>query len=340
MFKNNVIHIHHYFANFNVDDNAYRLLLRSELKGRENDPIFPEFDPILGWTAEPVTEDNPLGIVIGRKYTLDEFKSQPAVLFFGDSFIEGLTELEDKIPQLLDEELDDILVLNFGVNGYGLDQMYLRMKSVIDLFDKPYIMIGLIHPDLNRCMYEVMHSAKPYYEISGDSLVLKGTPIPADYGQWLERYPISIASYAFAGLNGLIRRALVTRWGIKYFFKLHPSESTTRRDEKIAICRKLIEKIKQKCDGRNAPLTFVEFPDHFNMIKEGWYEVFLKKTFSDLKIDHINLKPLLKAHLESNGLKWYKDLYKLNSHPDAEENKLIAKYIASYLREGKLSTGW
>jgi len=73
---------HHYFANIHVDDNGYRLLLQWELEGREKEPIFREFDPIVGFTAEEVTKDNPLGIVIDRKYTLDEFKEKRALLFF------------------------------------------------------------------------------------------------------------------------------------------------------------------------------------------------------------------------------------------------------------------
>ena len=272
---------YHHFSNFYIDDNTYRLVLRVKLKGREKEQIFPEFDPILGWTAKAVTEDNPLGMSMSRKYTLNEFKGRSTLLIFGDSFIHGVTKPEYNIPQLLDNVLDSTLVLNFGVKGYGLDQMYLRLRSVIDLFDNPHIMVGILYPDLDRCIYKVMQSPKPYFEVLGDSLILKGVPIPTNYGQWLERYPITISSYVIAGLNGIIRRALKTRWGVKYLFKLHPSESTKRRDEKKAICRKIIENIKKECDRRNASLTFVLFPMDYHMIHEGWYEVFLKEAFKE-----------------------------------------------------------
>ncbi len=322
---------HHFFANPHVDDNGYRLLLMRELKGKENKPIYPEFDPILGWTAKPRDKDNPLGIVIDRKYKLDEFKNRQILLFFGNSFVEGLNTYEYKLPQLLDKELSEMTVLNFGNNGYGLDQMYLWLRSVIGQFSEPHIMIGLIYPDLDRCIYQVMHAAKPYFKIEEDSLVLKGVPIAANYGQWLEQFPVTIKSYLFAGCDGLTRRAFSTRWGCKYLFKFHASESTTRRNEKEKLWYKLIEEIKELCKNNNASLTFVLFPSDYHMIHEGWQEVFLKKVFYDLKIDYIDLKKPLKDHLETNDLKWYKDLYRLKSHPDDELNQLIATFLANYL---------
>lgn len=334
IFKNTTIRkTHHYFANMHVDDNVYRLLLRWELEGREKEPIFPRFDPIVGFTAEPVTEDNPLGIVIDRKYTLDEFKGKRTLLFFGDSFIKGFTDFEYKIPELLDKELDNALVLNFGVSGYGLDQMYIRLRSVIDLFDMPHVVVGLIYADLDRCLYKVMHAAKPYFEVSGDSLVLKGVPITANYGQWLKRYPITIKSYLIAGLEGLIRRARKTRFATEYFFNLHPSETKERRDEEKLIVRKLIENIKKESDARDARLTFVVFPNTFNMIHEGWYEVFLREVFGELNIDYVNLTEPLRNYLKTNGRRWYRDLYTNGAHPTEQENIVITNFIAKHLTE-------
>jgi hypothetical protein len=321
----------HYFANLHVDDNVYRLQLRWEIEGRENEPIFPEFDPIVGHTAEPVTEDNPLGIVIARQYTLDEFKGKRSLLFFGDSFIRGFTDFEYMIPQLLEEELDSTLVLNFGANGYGLDQMYLRLRSVIDLFDEPHVMVGLIYADLDRCLYKVMHTARPYFEVSGDSLALKGVPLPATYGEWLKSYPITIKSYIIAGLQGLVRRAFKSRLGCKYFFHFNPSETNERREEKRLIVRKLIEDIKKVCDARNARLTFVVFPGPVNMIHKGWYESFLSEVFGELNIDYMNLTEPFRDYVKRNGLRWYRDLYTNHSHPTEQENVVLTNFIAHHL---------
>jgi len=203
----------------------------------------------------------------------------------------------------LDKELDNTLVLNLGVSGYGLDQMYLRLRSVIDFFDKPHIMVGLIYADLDRCLLKVRQAAKPYFEVLGDSLVLKGVPLPATYGEWLKRYPITIKSYMIAGLKGLVRRALSSRLGCQYLFNFHPSETKERREEKKLIVRKLIEEIKKECDARDARLTFVVIPSTVSMIHQVWYEVFLREVFGELNIDYINLTEPLRNYVKVNALK-------------------------------------
>lgn len=331
VFKNKISP--HYFANLHSDDNVYRLLLKWELEGHEKEPIFPEFDSIVGFTAERVTEDNALGIVIAGKYTINEFKGKRTLLFFGDSFIEGFTDFEYKIPQLLEKQLDSALVLNFGASGYGLDQMYLRLRSIIDLFDKPHVLVGIIYEDLDRCLYKVMHAAKPYFEVMGDSLVLKGVPIPANYGEWLKRYPITIRSYVIAGLEGLVRRAFKSRLGIKYFFSFYPSQTKERREEKKLLVRKLIENIKQVCIARDSRLTFVVIPGTVNMIHKGWYEVFLREVFGELNIDYLDLTEPLRNYVKANGLRWYRDLYTNDAHPTEQENRLITNFIATHLTE-------
>ena len=211
--------------------------------------------------------------------------------------------------------------------------MYLKLRSVIDLFDEPHVMVGLIYEDLDRCLYQVMHKAKPYFEVSGDSLVLRGVPLPATYGEWLKSYPITIKSYIIAGLQGLARRAFKSRLGSRFFFRFNPSETNERREGKKLIVRKLIEKIREECDARDARLTFVVIPGTVNMIHQGWYEVFLSEVFVELNIDYINLTEPLRDYVEGNGLRWYKDLYTNGAHPTEQENILMTNFIANHLTE-------
>ena len=322
---------HHLFANFYVDDNAYRLRMKWSLDGREGEQVFSQFDPVLGWTAVPRVRENPFGVVTNSKYSLSELKSCRAMLFFGDSFVEGLTEIESKIPQLLDAKLDRQVVWNFGVSGYGLDQMYLRVQEVIEYFDKPHILIGVLYQDLDRTIYKVRHSAKPYFEIMDDNLSLKGVPIPRDYNKMLESYPPTIISYALNGFAGGLRSLLNTRLGVEHLFMFHPSESLERRRDKEKICKKIIEGIKTECLKNNAALTFILFPHNFHMIHLGWYETYLKRLLRDMEIEFIDLKLPLEAYLKSNEIDWYTEFYTLDNHPNEVENAIIANYITERL---------
>ncbi len=305
-------------------------MLKWQFEGEDEKPMLPEFDPILGVTGETVTPENPLGLVTNEEYEIKNFTDKRVILCYGNSFTEGFTDYQYKIPQLIDKSIANVSVLNFGASGYGLDQMYLRLKTTIDHFDKPHVIVSVIYHDLDRCLYEVMHTAKPYYKVADNRLVLYGVPIPADYNKWLERYPLKPRSYIWEGFNGLVRRVLNSKLGCKYLFRFHPSETSTRKNEKKLLVRKLIEGIKQVCDSRNAKFTFIFFPDRQHILHEGWYRVFLRRVLEELKIDYIDFTEPLREYVKASGIKWY-ELYSNSAHPDKKENIVIAKHITEHL---------
>jgi len=318
---------YHYFAD-QWDGSIYRLSLKYTLKGRENDQIFENFDPYLGWNAMPKTKENPVGIRTTEKYTLAELNAIRPVLFFGNSFVEGYKNEDDyKIPQLLDKISNKFKVVNLGVGGYGLDQTFLKFKETIQLINASHVLIGIFYENVDRCVYELMASPKPYFEVTGDSLVLKGIPIPANYGEWLKRYPITIKSYVIAGLKGLLRRARSSQWGVRFFFRFHPSETANNRSQKKTIAKYIIKSIAEECKRKEIPLTFVLFPIRYHLIQEGWYEVFLRDVFNQYEIGYIDTANPLREYLYSNGLSWLQDLYPLDNHPDAKQNEIIAQHI-------------
>lgn len=47
---------------------------------------------------------------------------------------------------------DDVQVLNFGVDGYGIDQMYLRYRRDVRPWKPQVVLIGFIGHDLSRTM--------------------------------------------------------------------------------------------------------------------------------------------------------------------------------------------
>jgi hypothetical protein len=86
-------------------------------------------DPVLGWAPEKSSQ-NPLGILAGEPYEPD-FGAN-TVLFFGDSYVYGMssTPIDQRVPQQLDRLLSDYTVYNYGVVGYGVDQIFLRFRRI------------------------------------------------------------------------------------------------------------------------------------------------------------------------------------------------------------------
>ncbi len=322
-------HLCGYLGNANVNDTKQRLLLRLHRKARVRMGIPPQFHPHLGLTATARTPDNPFGILTEVRYLDDQ---REKILFFGDSFVEGNTEAAYKIPQLLDEKLADHLVLNLGVRGYGLDQMYLYLQWASAELQPKHVLIGLLYADLNRLLFRVNQGPKPYFEVEGEDLVLRGVPIPADYEKWLELYPPRVTSYLLSAGRGLVRRGLATRWATRHLYGLHPTQTSARREEKKLLTRQLTEKIRQECRAYGIGLTFVLFPQTHHLIHEGWEELFMRGLLDELGIDYVDMEEPMTAYAADHGLIWWRDVYPLQAHPNREENQVMADFIHQHLR--------
>lgn len=121
------------------------------------------FDPVLGWSLIPdrqyhvksVRKDFEFLVRIDRNGFRDDGQqigqvSDARVVVLGDSNAFGVGLSDDKVlsHQLHDSLLTrgvDVKVLNAGVPGYGLDQFFLRLKSLGKLAPGTVVVL-LIHP--------------------------------------------------------------------------------------------------------------------------------------------------------------------------------------------------
>jgi hypothetical protein len=315
-------------------DDAYRIELAVQRRRHPaRNSTFTTFDPTLGHTARPRTPDNPLGLAEERPYSLDQLRSGHHMLFFGDSFTEGFTEYPDKIPQLLDRTLRNVRVLNFGVMGYGLDQMYLRMMQTAGLFDHPHLVFGVLFDDMDRVVFRVREAPKPIFMLVNGRLELHNVPLPASYEDWARAYPPSERSYALALLRGTVNRVLKTHWAYDHAFGLTPGERLGGRKDKMRVVAALVRAIKTEAARRGNRLTFVIFPHPEHLTHRGWREEFLTTLLRAEGIDYIDLKEPLLRRLRQSNLRWWRDVYGLENHPTVSENQLLAGYIAQCLTE-------
>lgn len=115
------------------------------------------FDPTLGWTysaPHSTTLDEHVTYAFNKEgyrtqdiYRVTDF-SKPRILIVGDSFLfgDGLN-FEDTFGAHLERLLGHKYeVLNFAVQGYGLDQAYLRLRQLMPIY-KPEFVIVDIHED-------------------------------------------------------------------------------------------------------------------------------------------------------------------------------------------------
>jgi hypothetical protein len=119
-------------------------------------------DDRLGWTIRPNrrTDD---GLYFSSAeglrsaepgIALADRKARQRVALVGDSFTFGLeVSFEQTWGARLGHALGpDVQVLNFGVDGYGVDQVYLRYARDVRLWRPDVVILGLITHDLFRSM--------------------------------------------------------------------------------------------------------------------------------------------------------------------------------------------
>lgn len=111
----------------------------------------------------------------GNKRIVD---SSSSILVVGDSFTFGDQVSDHETwPAILEKKLSRP-VINAGVFAYGLDQSFLRLKSLISRYKASAIIFSFIPDDIYRCEYSVTFGAnKPFFSVTNSTLSLKGVPV-------------------------------------------------------------------------------------------------------------------------------------------------------------------
>ncbi len=152
------------------------------------------FDQHLGWSVgtnraidDSMYVSNSYGMRSFTDYNLHKPVGKIRIAAFGDSFTEAAdVKNEDSWPYLLEQAVDNVEVLNFGVRAYGTDQAYLHYKRDGVKFKPDIVFIGFlvenIRRNVNRWRPAYEHNTgglgvKPRFVVSGDSLKLIPNPI-------------------------------------------------------------------------------------------------------------------------------------------------------------------
>jgi len=312
-----------------VDEDFYKLeIIFSGIKNSakngdaENRKIRSEYHPLFGWT--PIASPkNPLGLVTDKQYQIDDL-GHP-ILFYGDSYVAGHTPVPYRIPQILDRMFPERPVLNYGVWGYGVDQIYLRFRETVVKFQDPVVLVGIQDGDLDRSILSIRGRPKPYFDIQDDELVLRNTPVFLTRDEFLERNPPEIRSYFFRLFIFRLRPMLPERW----FDGLFGYEET--RAKKRIINRRIFRAFKDEASALNLPIYFVLFFRKRYINEVTWREAYLHQTLDELGIPYFDTKAYLKDYISEKKIS-VEDIWSTaHGHPNEDGNRVLAEGIFNWL---------
>jgi hypothetical protein len=284
------------------------------------------YHPVLGWTNLPgykSTGDVPFEVTInsqGLRGTR-EYAEQPPdgiqrILVFGDSTIFG-EEVDDheSVPAILETRMTGVEVLNFGVHGYGMGQVALRLEEEGFALEPDLVVVVYLDYDFLRDRLPNFFHAKPTFQLEDGALRVANVPVPEFSREpWVVRH-----SYAVAWLWGLNNR-------------LKPISSKRLADQ-LAVTSAILDRIQTNCSERGVPLTLVHITAWHTLLQfdadavERWRLAQIRGMLQNRDVDFLDLFP----YLREQYLQFGSELVASQGHWNARGNRLIADQIAAHL---------
>lgn len=222
-------------------------------------------DPVLGYRPKPdyASKDNvwktqvtidgdglrtngPGRVAVGENVAA-------AVLAVGDSFTFGDQVSDDQTWPAYLENVLQREVKNGGVFGYSFGQTVLRAEALLDQHDVGVVVCSLIPDDIKRCEMSRRFTWKPWFELQGDELKLRGVPVVDSTkdndldGQYLRK------ALGYSALCDILFWNVAKQWwvGQERIMRVHPEGAG------LAICKALLRRLHDKCTAKGVRLVLV-----------------------------------------------------------------------------------
>lgn len=271
------------FADARFDQDYWTL---TELLGPTGVNPF-EFDPRLGWRSSRFGPDyeHQDEVHVGRR--------RP-ILLFGDSFANCLTSELECFEGLFANSpyTGSGAILNYGVAGYGLDQIALCVEAALPrwLERDPIVVVGIfVADDLFRCTLSMRTWPKPRYTLEGDALVLH-PPAARTPDEWVAQHPPRIRSYLLRWIER--RRGQLT------------DERRAQRRELEEIGRRIVLGLRDDLERQGLDYLFFLMPGEYDLRApepRDWPELHLLETFAAHDVPFESARGDLVADMAESG---------------------------------------
>jgi len=331
--------------------------------------VFLTYSATLGWTVKPNSESksapyrsNSQGIRADRNYPLEVPTSGHFRLAaFGDSFTFCADVANHETWEAQLESIDRHLeVLNFGVNGYALDQAFLRYKEDGAKFHPHIVLIGHMSENIRRLLstfrpfYNPKTRAplgKPRFILQNDQLVLVGNPLPKredlerlvndDRGvlERLKAHDYYATRGYFKGPFDFLASVRIMKIAASLFLRgddVIKKRIYNTSGEAYQLTTKLIDEFYRLAESNSSVPIVLLYPNPNDL---RMYIQNHKTSYSPL-VEYLEKKgyryiDLLDVFKDKIGSK-EKIMELVPSHNSPEANKLIAHFIYSYLQANHL----
>jgi len=286
--------------------------------------------PLLGWVG-----DFDRRTYVHVEYARIEDK-QP-VLLYGDSFASCAVAPKDCFQGILNTDPEfstKHFLLNYGVGGYGVDQIFLLYQESIGHYSHPFVIVSMLTDDLDRSVLSVRTGQKPFYQLVGDRLVLSGVPIDPSPESFFSKHRPRITSYLlrmfiYSDAFQVWVHSEGPPWRIKNHFRTEPLRMRSRIEQ---INQHIILEVIRDLRRRELDFVFVIFhPPWALAVHHDWRDEFLVRLLEANDVPYLSSKLIVKRHAERHQARIEDYYLPDNGHPNAHQNRIIADELKRYL---------
>jgi hypothetical protein len=275
-----------------------------------------ELHKALGWSVDKRNK-NQWGAWESPSYPL-RFEGDP-IGVFGDSYVFGTTRNGKRLPDQLAEMWPDKRLLNYGVAGYGFDQILLAFEAQAERLMGQRALIGLLTTDLDRSVLSVRSGPKPYFTEEEGELALHNAHI-VDNETYFATHPVRPWSYLWTYLRINIPR----HWNV--WVKRTPWNCEVPQKERIN--RALFTRLGASCRASEVDCTVVLFhnPERVGLVPD-WRSDLVRRETARVGLVLVDTR---QAVLEAQAAGT--QVYGADRHPSEAGNAVLARAIVSELQ--------
>jgi hypothetical protein len=275
------------------DDNYW--ITRAYLIDRESRLDSGGHHPEIGWGA-PLFDSSTF-----RHLQEAEIHGRRPILLYGDSYAQCNTSAAACWQGILQRSalFPHAFVLNYGVGGYGADQVLLLMERSIDLYAEraPLVVVALmVDDDFDRAALSVRGRPKPRMHLEN--------------GRLSAQFELAQNNAAFFRGGGPLGRgsllAALWRYQFPRLFRRWEQRRTLARDlERQALSRAILQRMAEVVGARKLPLVFVVFnhyPSLMDPAMSGWREPLLVEEAARLGVPCLVPREGILAKAKQRGL--------------------------------------
>lgn len=286
--------------------------------------FWDRYHKVLGWTNQPDYHSdgrvpfkvtiNAQGIRGQQEYTPSPAPGTRRIVLLGDSITFGEEVDDDQtIPHHLQRALAGSEVINFGVHGYGMGQMVLRLeRDALPFSPHQAVMVIYLPNMVLRIVKETLAHNKPVFHMQDGKLALRNVPVPeASRQPWLFRH-----SFTAAWLFGRPKQYAMIKHVQSY--------------NRLAVA--LVNRARAACQRAGAKLTVVALHggSHLQGKSERGITVIsthMRRALAKAGVDYLDLTRTQAVAYEQHGDR----LLAPNKHFSDLGNRLWAEAIARHL---------